>query len=218
MNPLAEFLFNYSWLVFFLPVGIGVLRWRTLSLSQRLVWVLAFGSLLTEISSVQLVNLFGSNLLLLQGFIVFECLILWGAFRAGDTYAMPRWFEGGLLFGFVGWVIIHTYWGEGMEGYGSMSRLAEAVMLIGMAGTYLVGAIRDDQRWPLSRHALFWVSIGVLGYFCSNFVLFLIARYLPEEGIQIFMYAWAAHGAVTILANLVYSRALLCPSDLTSSP
>lgn len=92
--------------------------------------------------------------------------------------------------------------------FNSETRVVESLLLVLFALLYfneLSKALQTEQI-SINKIPMFWLSIGILFYFMSNFFLFLFYNEISK----ITPTLWAIHSVVNIAANFLFMISFLC--------
>jgi ABC-type transport system involved in multi-copper enzyme maturation permease subunit len=84
--------------------------------------------------------------------------------------------------------------------------------LIVMALVTLQSAIKDEKLHLLER-PVFWVVMGVVLYSAGTLLVVGLSNQLLELGVPYFVVAWHINWSLLIIANLLYTKGMLCKSQ-----
>ncbi|MCI4666669.1 MAG: hypothetical protein MRZ79_00810 [Bacteroidia bacterium] len=212
---LGSLIYATKWVVF-IPFVVGLIRWRQLHISQKLIFGLTVVAILAELSSLILSRTIGNNLVVLHIFVLLEFILLTLAFSRGYRNYISRNGELLIISGFGLICILNVIFFQGLFEYSSNTRTLEAIFLIAMAMGFFVLSLKRLDIKDLNSHPMFWVSAGVLLYFTANLLLFIYSNYVgklgqsSEIGALTFKEIWAIHGILNTILYLFYTRAILC--------
>jgi len=71
-------------------------------------------------------------------------------------------------------------------------------------------ASMKDESSPLVERSVFWVGLGAALYSSGTMVLVGLSNYLMQLGNSYFLAAWHINWALLIVANLFYTKGMLC--------
>lgn len=92
--------------------------------------------------------------------------------------------------------------------FNNYAQLLEDVLLIVLAFLYLYKLMRQLKVENLESDAFFWLSIGILIYFSSKFMLDVLNNFLLAYSRKIREITWGVHSITNILLHLFYSLAI----------
>lgn len=215
MEPALSSVIHYVKWVMLVPLVVGILRWRTLALNQKLLVGLAFCSFLTEIIADLFVTWTGNNMGVYHFYTLFEFVIIILVFHYGYERFLNQKVLIGLVVVFLGvWAL--ESWNTKLLAFNSLSTTLEGIILIILSISFFAVTFRRLDIPNLSSHPIFWVGAGILIYFSSNFLLFayheLLVRVTEKLGPenQSYFEIWFIHSFMNIALNLFYTRSLLC--------
>jgi hypothetical protein len=94
----------------------------------------------------------------------------------------------------------------------SAMAIVSRILLIVMSLVTLQAAMRDEQS-HLTARPIFWVVIGVILYSSGTMLVFGLSNQLLKLGETYFIVAWHVNWSLLIIANLAYTRGMLCKSQ-----
>jgi hypothetical protein len=76
----------------------------------------------------------------------------------------------------------------------------------------LHAAVKDEKSHLLER-PVFWVAMGVLLYASGTLLVLGLSNHLLQLGKPYFDVAWHINWSLLIIANLLYTKGMLCKSQ-----
>jgi hypothetical protein len=180
-------------LFIFLPLSIGIYRYKYLQIDGKILFVYLILSLLideiydwyTSIQSIQ-------NHYIINTFIPIEFLLLssifWLSFKT-DNYKKI------LIFTVTG-VMIFTigYHLSNLEKFNRFSSFTNAIMYLSLMFIvimYFYELLKELHVVKLSLHPMFWISVGVILYVSINFFLFIFGEFVMFNSSKEISKLWA---------------------------
>ncbi len=102
------------------------------------------------------------------------------------------------------WFSVKLLWEEWFF-FNTVTRPLNSLILI-MVSLYTLHQFNKENIYSLFREPRFWIIVGVLVYFSGNILLFSMTNIVLESHPGV----WLLHSILNILANLCFTRGLLC--------
>jgi hypothetical protein len=174
-----------------------------------------FLALLSVLACVQLVAesvvalLYRNNYFLVDYYTIVEFSLLAAVFYYSTKSNVSRLALGVLLSAFfIYWVIdmiqIHDY-----QTINTKLAMVSRVFLIAMSMIGFHSLLREGTS-AISRMPVFWVSFAVALYSAGTLMVFGLSNQLLKLGRPYFVIAWYINWGLLIVANLMYSKGMLC--------
>jgi hypothetical protein len=207
--PLYGQLHTISYLI---PTVTGLWRFRSLSRAMRVLTILCLFSCLDIVAQYFLGLWLGNNLILSHFYVALElvllCLVFYWSVPAGSTRSTILTIGG--LFIAV-WVADLIFFFNPMQ-INTLTQMVERVALIVMAAVTLQSTMRDETIRQFER-PVYWVAISVMLYSAGSLMAVGLGNQLLSLGIRYFDIAWNINWTLIIIANLLYTKGLLCKSN-----
>lgn len=201
-----------------LPSTIALVRWRRLDSSQRVLGGLIGFLIVVELASkYYFAPVLQNNMPLHHLYTVAEFTAVGTAYYYAYSSATWRLVVRVLIIAFAGLALANALWWQPVARgeFNTLPRATEALLLLGLAMFYLRQLLDELRIEHLSRHSMFWVTVGVLLYFSSTFWLFAadywLASALPSG---LYDQVWSLNYLGNAVFNLSLTIALWLPSDL----
>ncbi len=192
-----------------MPVIVGWIRRKYLSRGSRIL--LALLSLYLFVLAAELIMVFNAinTHYLSQVYSLVEFCTIAAVFLVeSENSQIKAAIEWAIFVFCVFWFVAKLTF-EPMTLYDNYSSPLAALLVSVMAVHKLVGLLKDDKD-TVSRKSMFWISIGIVIYFVGTMPLFALANMLMTRPLEEFANFWKIDWALTILANLIYTKAFTC--------
>lgn len=199
-----------------IPFLIGIIRFRELSLAQRLLWLLIILSILSEVFSRVVPN----NMPIFHLYTLGEYMLIVSIFYVGGKDFLSKTIFQILIASFllvaVGNVVLY----QSIWEMNSLSSSIEGMVLIGLALGYFYYLLDRLETPYLGKSCMFWFATGVLLFFVANLSLFIFSssivvnEWQAENGQEINMLTWSMLIFMNIVLNLIFSIALICKDSI----
>lgn len=203
-----------GFIVFFVPLIIGIIRWKALSGGQMIL--VAFVGFVIPFSVVAEVvgQTTGNNLLLYHIYTFIEFFTLAWIFRRTLRRVPTGVFIGGSLV-----ILAVGTWGLITAPFEVpvTLRTVESVMLAACALTFFYDALRYLEFRRIEQTFMFWISGAVLLYFAGNLLLDAFGNYVAEASDRVFFTVWSIHAVFNVILYLLYGVSLLWKDPIPPS-
>lgn len=203
-----------------IPPVIGLLYWRRLNISQRIA-----GLLICVLIAYELINGFlflpegRNNRILFSTYTIWEFSLVALAYSFAFTDPASRRRIRWLVVGFDVFAIIDIVFFLKPNDMNALARSVETLLLIGLALLYLRQLLDELRVQRLSRHPMFWLTVGVLVYFPGTLILFSAFNWFSANLPKDVQYdLWSLNYVANIVFNLFIATALWLPPDQPQPP
>ena len=187
---------------------VGAARFRQLPPALRGVAILVFCELFIEVLSRGMAAWQGSNLVILSVDTLLEFVLLaWVYHRALAPSASSRWL-GGVVVVFALGSLLSYLEPTGFIRFNTVQRFIESLLVLLLVIQYFIKVIRELVIIRLERDPMFWVSVGLLLYFCGNVFIFISSNYVVQRSEALGVKLWAIHAILYMVLNGFYAVAL----------
>jgi hypothetical protein len=196
-----------------LPLCIGIIKYRQLSVTAKIVyWYLIISALFTGMSllisrhyhknSMPVTHLFT---LIELGMITFFYKSLFGAGKKNSLYNYIM-----LVFAVV--CIMNVLFFQSIYTYNSYTKSIEAIICILFAMKYFASIASGTSSTKIIAAPDFYFNTGFFLYFSGAFMLFVFSNFIVTNlSLNDFLIIWTMHAALVLLMYLFFSTAfLLC--------
>jgi len=197
---------------FLVPAIAGIKRFAVVSRAMRVLTVLCVLACI-DIVAQYLVALWGmKNYFLSDYYRVIEVSLLCAVFHFSTVSKGTR-----IVLRLLG-ILFVVIWAVDMISFHDPNRINSGMAMISrtflivMALVTLQSAIKDEKSNLLER-PVFWVVMGVVLYSAGTLLVVGLSNQLLELGVPYFVVAWHINWSLLIIANLLYTKGMLCKSQ-----
>lgn len=191
-----------------IPVTIGVWYYHHLSKASRLVWWVMVISLSCNILQIILRSYHIPNLFVGHLYTMAEFSLIAYVYHMEFRKFLPARFMLWLIGLFIGFSIVNILFIEGFYSNNSYQKTLESVLLILITLLYFYKTAKELKVARIEQAPLFWLSTGVLTYFCGSLFIFIFSNYLLTYSQELGIKIWAIHAFFLLLFYLANSIAL----------
>ncbi|GEM_PF-1524970 len=198
-----------------IPLIVGLVRFRKLSPTQKLLSYLVIASALTEIIAnilwyQQLRNLEVYNVYALINFNLLAIILSRHLYL---TWRKPLKL---FLICFNGYFIIDALFFKDLKhweyNFNSNLTTSASIILIVLALSYFHKLLKEVRYQKLERNSQFWISSGIVMYYSGTLILFLLGNQVndPEYSYyyELHFAAWGLNSFFNLVLNTTYTIAL----------
>jgi hypothetical protein len=199
-------------LSFLVPATTGILRFSKLDKAMRVLAVLCVLACI-NIGAQLLVGLWGLKNYFVSNFYRIVEVSLFCAvyfFSVGSKAVRNVLKVLAVLFAVI-WMV-NTIWYLHPDHINSEMGMMSRIFLIVMSVVTLHAAVKDEKSHLLER-PVFWVAMGVLLYASGTLLVLGLSNHLLQLGKPYFDVAWHINWSLLIIANLLYTKGMLCKSQ-----
>ncbi|MBS1532500.1 MAG: hypothetical protein JSU01_19510 [Bacteroidetes bacterium] len=111
-------------------------------------------------------------------------------------------------------LVIALYFTKDIFIFPTEANTASSIVFIVLSMIYFYQLLNRQEFVHIEKQGLFWFNAGVLFYSSTNIFLFMMFNMIPEHDRPTY---YIIHSITNIIANLLYTTALLCrPQKLAS--
>jgi hypothetical protein len=195
-----------------IPATAGIIRFPRLSRAMRILTLLCVLACI-DIAAQYLVALWGmKNYFISDYYRVIEVSLLCVVFYLSTVSKGTRIVLRGLGILFVVIWVVDMIFFRDPDRINSGMAMTSRTFLIVMALATLHSAIKDERSHLLER-PVFWVVMGVVLYSAGTLLVVGLSNQLLALGKVYFDVAWHINWSLLIIANLLYTKGMLCKSQ-----
>ena len=187
---------------------IGMVRFKKLSNTQRLLFWLILATVITETVSEVLWRKEMNNFPVFHFYAIIEFSLIFTIYYRALYPSFSNKFLYWTLGGFLGFAIFNALFLQSLFTANSNVTTLSSVILVVLSLLYFYKTLKDSKLIHLEKSIMFWVSTGVLIYFSSSLVLFTFGNLLVSESISDTMSIWVVHVCFNIFYYSLLSIAL----------
>jgi hypothetical protein len=192
-----------------IPIIIGLLFYKGLNRSFKVFFFYFPIAAIFEVTAALSKYYNGHNLFLLHLFIPIEFVFFIYPFYIYFTSSFIK--KGiiviSILF-FVGCILNTLYFG--MLNYNSIPRSFESIFLIFLSLCYFYQFFNTNNEIQVYTQPMFWLSSGILIYFCIDFFSFMMINLLLKKDMEMAYISKTIHAIINIIGYLLYSISFRC--------
>lgn len=194
-----------------LPAVMGLVYYRRLDKSFKLLFWFLIASILFEIQASVLKEVFHNNmpglhLYTFLEFITFSTLF-YSHFTKNKTF---HWL---LILNIVAFIVISiadAMFINGIWKPNGLSRTYSSVSLVILSLLFFYQLFADVQEFYIWEYPMFWFSAAILIYFGLNIFYFMLNNYLIKNMYSVAFNGMRVHAAINILANCIFAKSFAC--------
>ena len=193
-----------------IPVFIGFIRFKRLSPLQRFLVVIVSLSFLVDTAGGILLNNRTNNLPLYNAYALVNFNLLWFLYQKEIPKLKNRIIWGSQiainLFAFVNvWFI------QSILSFNSNLILLCSISFIVLACYSFYQLLIEIKFTRLEKNPIFWINSGVIVYYSSTLILFLLSNQINDadtNAYNLHLASWGLNSFFNVLLNTAYSIAL----------
>jgi hypothetical protein len=152
------------------------------------------------------------NLFLFGIYSLVSVVLLASVFWSATTNVrVQRILLGSLVLFFLTWVLLE-FIGAPNSGLNAPLVMATSFWFVMMSVVMLNDLLKTSTR-RLTEYPIFWVLTGTIVYYAGTFVVLGLGNELMKLGVSAFTLAWHVNWVLTIVANLIYTKGMMCKSQ-----
>jgi hypothetical protein len=200
-------------LSFLIPAAVGIIRFAKLDRAMKTLAVLAVLACINITAQLLAGLAHITNYFISDYFRVVELSLLCMVFYLSIVPRRPR-----LILKLLGIFFVLIWLADMLIFYDpdridSGMAVISRVFLIIMSVLTLHAAVKDEKSSLLKR-PVFWAAMGVALYATGTLLVLGVSNQLLKAGMSYFAAAWHINWSLLIVANLLYTKGMLCKSQL----
>lgn len=192
-----------------LPVVVGVFFRKRLSRGSKLYLALLIFYIPVLILQFTLLIERINNTWILHFYTLIECWVVLSMYSVESSSETLKNLVKWLVYFYSAIWLIAKFTVESFTLYDNYTSTLAALLMVMFAMHGLIDLQRQSGP-PIFRKSQFWISTGILIYSVGTMPLFSIANVLLRRPLEEFEGFWAINWSLTILANLIYTKAFTC--------
>jgi len=197
-----------------LPIFIGLLKYRQLSASAKLIhWYLIISALFTSASLLMSTYYHQNSMPVSHLFTVVELAMIVFFYKRLFTPGTHNRFYYGIILFFTMLCILNAIFFQSIYTYNSYTKSIEAIICILFAMKYFASiASGNNASGKILYSADFYFNAAFFQYFSGAFMLFVFSNFIITNlSRSDFFTIWTIHAALVLIMYLLFSTAfLLC--------
>lgn len=193
-----------STLSVFLPIAIGIYRWRYLRKYLKLLLVIILLAGVSDAFSFMLIKKSINSWPILNIFYFLQFIYLYLIFK----YHSPGKTLSVFTIIFIAFAVINFSFIQQPYQFNTYSSYLGSLLLLLFSVVYLNKLMNNLQVDAIQSLPMFWISFGVLAYFGGTLFLFLFNNVLMKHQPTNHQLVWVLHNVLNITKNLFFAIAL----------
>ncbi len=190
------------------PIIISFIRFQHLGIELKTLSVFLYITAVFEIIFIILANYSINNLPFFHLYAIIEFSFLGVIFYR--VFTRPSFKKAIIvtIIAFAAFAVINALFIQSIYEFNTIARAVESFLLILLALLFFYKVFQESTVKRLERYPMFWISSGILVYFCGSFFLFIFSNYiLGQSGDMLHAY-WGIHSTLNIVLNLFFAMGL----------
>ncbi|MDP2885339.1 MAG: hypothetical protein Q8P51_10005 [Ignavibacteria bacterium] len=197
--------------VSFVPVVVGLYRYRIIPGPMKILTLLCILSLVIAAIEFILGRLKIQNQFLANYYVPVELLLIALIYFLSTSTAKERkLIAGGVALFMLVWMIDKIFIEIPSQMNSNMAAVSRFFLVV--LSILMISVISRDEAAKLSDKSIFWVAVGVIVYSTGTFIVAGVGSRLLKIDVSLFVIAWHINWLLLIVANLLYTKGLLCES------
>lgn len=190
------------------PFTIALIRFRNIQTNYRPFIALIILGVLSELLSFASIRMFKSNAVVINVFMLFECILILYQFYTWRFYSTPRrWYWIVPAIFILGWIVQNIVFYK-IEEFSPFFHVAYSFVIVMLSINEINYLITHENR-HLFRNARFLICLGFIIFFIYQ-ILYEGSYYISttEKNLAIAMTitSWTAY--INVLTNIIYAVAI----------
>jgi len=196
---------------YFIPAAVALYRFRSLQKPFRILAVLTVIACFNVTSLFVLGQLGINNSFQINFYVLLEFVLVgWIFQQAAGSATLRRFFTTLLLLFPIIWIFDKVFI-EIPDEMNTEMALLSRLFLVVMA-VFVIAPEQRDLYARMVDKAIFWTAAAVILYSSGTFLVFGLGNVLLKEDVSQFVLIWHINWALLIVANLLYTKAILSRS------
>jgi len=186
-----------------LPFIAGIWLWKRLDIGLRILTWSLFVILLFDLAAMFLALMSKSNAFVLNIYAPIELFLFFLVFYLwSESVNVKRSLLATVILFFIFWLL---FWRvlDIKEGMYDLVLTVESVLFVFFSVIALFSALNNDKL-PVVKNPIFWVSSALLIYFAGNLFVFALIKELSKEIPEQGKYIWIIHSLLNLTKNLFF--------------
>jgi hypothetical protein len=193
----------------FVPAVVGLFRYRKMPTPMRVLTMLCVLSVVNTVTAFVLGRMKINNQVVANLYVLVELILITAVYFLSTVAGrIKRVLLGSAsLFVFV-WLVDVTFFDPLTEMNSTMAAISRLFLIA--QSFMIITVVSRDSAGQLSKRAVFWVASGVILYSTGTFIVAGLGSRLLETNVSFFVIAWHINWGLLIVANLFYTKGMLC--------
>ncbi len=167
----------------FVPVLAGIIFWKRLNWAQKLIFYIAILSALNHLASLIVREVVqGNNTWVYHIYVPILFWFTWRLYKKELKGILSKSFFKILLGIALPYFTINAFFIQGLKVIPTYPIFGISAIFIFWSFSYFYSLLKQEQYKPLDSQPIFWFTTGVLMYYSSTVLIFLLVYNLLEKG------------------------------------
>ena len=195
------------------PVSVGLFRFRSIARPMKILTLLCVLSVVTAVTEFVMGQLKINNRFIANNYVPLEVLLITLIyFLSTRTSKYRKILVGSFILFVVVWITDKVFFDIPNQTNSEMALVSRLFLFY--LSLLMISAASRDVTTRLSDKPIFWVAAGVILYSTGTFIGAGLGTRLLNLNVSFFVIAWHINWSLLIVANLLYTKALLCKSQM----
>lgn len=190
-----------------IPLGIGLYKFRSLDSALRIITCYLLLSICCSIAGSVLASQNINNMPVTHVYTFLELVVLSVFYMSVFKQNIFRYLIALLSLSLLVFLAIDTLLPGKIYHFNNNGKSLEALLFILYSVGYFISALDTDHKTAKSNPVLTYINAGLLLYFSSSLILFIINT-IDVRYVTISILVWDMHASFLLLMFVLFSRAL----------
>lgn len=210
VSKILNFLTDASSLSIAIPLIVGLILFKRLNRSQRLLLGLVITSSITEILANLLISLKSSNLPVYNTYTLVNLNLIFCIYLSKFNKGSRHYLTGYLIFCNL-FAIVNVLFFQPITSYNSNLLVLVSITFLLLALNYFYRLLKEVKYQRLERNPLFWLSSGIVLYYSGTLVLFFLSNQISQAdpgSQQLILASWGLNSIFNLILVTSYTITL----------
>jgi hypothetical protein len=193
----------------FIPVSVGLARYRSIAKPMKILTLLCILSLINAGTELVLARYGLNNQFLANAYVPVEVFLITLVYYLSLSVSKYRRILVGCASVFLLVWTADRIFLDMPDQMNSEMAIVSRLFLFAMS-LVVISALSRDATSRLDQKYLFWIATGVIVYSTGTFIVAGLGNRLLQLSASLFVIAWHINWLLLIIANLLYTKGLLC--------
>ncbi len=203
-----EQIVRLSYLILFVPLGIGLYKYKRLIKEQKLLLLIIIALIVNDGLTFYLREQNQSNLWVYHYYVPIQFCLITVLYRH-----MLKLIVSGKVMVFIGMIFVlfslaNTLFLQGIEQFNTNAILISNVVFVLFSLLFFYQLLKAPLIEELERLPQFWINLAVLIYYSSSSVLFYMVNHVLKIDTKSLAIVWTVNIGLYVILNCLYSVGL----------
>ena len=190
------------------PLSIALFRFRALNFEQRYLTILLGVTAAVEAGANYFWYNGWNNLLIYHFYTVVQFILITLLYTRKLEGLFPSVLFRILISAFILFAITNAVFFQSVRSLNTNVIILGSFIYILFSISYFYKLLKEVNYESLQNNPMFWINAGILIYFSSTLILFVLGNRLIPESLRVIGVAWSLHALFNIFLNMFYALAL----------